>query len=121
MPSPYYDDDLQKAVLSSYGTNAESAGLDRQMQMANALRGKSFQGQQGVQAGRVYVAPSWLSAAGQGLQAYAGKKMGDEAQTGMAGVANKQAGVAGDYLKALYGKDTQGIEEDYFNLAYGGD
>jgi hypothetical protein len=120
MPSPYYNEDLQKSVLSSYGTNAEAAGLERQMQMANALRGKSFQGQEGVQAGRVYVAPSWLSAAGQGLQAYAGKKMGDEAQTGLQGVASKQAGVADQYLQALYGKNKGSISLGNPGGSYGG-
>jgi len=65
----------------------QNNALKQQITLADQLRQKS---PQGIQAGRVYVAPKWTSYAGQALNNYATDKMAQNATNEQMGLANQQ-------------------------------
>ena len=78
----------------------EYTQLARRRQLADALAAQSFQGQQGIQAGRFYVPPSPLSPLVQTAQAFAGAKIQDQADTAAGDITKRyQSGLADEVAR----------------------
>jgi hypothetical protein len=80
--------------MADYGYSdyeAELSGVNRRRKLAEALTAQSMQSGKGIQAGRFYVPPSPLEPLVRGLNAFAGAKAGQQADTEAAAAGSKRS------------------------------
>lgn len=78
--------------------NAEQEDLVRRQQLARMLYSNALTPQQGVQAGRVYVGPSWTQGLAQMFSAYAGGKINDDVSRARSDLSQKRGAALADAL-----------------------
>lgn len=107
---------MRNVSFMAPGSELELAQQDaqRQQRLAEALRQQSMTPTQGVQAGQMYVAPSWTQGLARMLQAYQSNKLGKQAEEGLRTArgnydAKSQADIDG-FIEAFKGAPAKTIQ-----------
>jgi hypothetical protein len=97
------DPRLIAAMLQLQQQNPQQRSIDRQMKLADALRASSSDQMQGVNAGRIHIAPNLANAASSLFQQYQAGKMGQDAELRQQNMGTQRQDAMQRYFQALTG------------------
>lgn len=94
---------LTASVMGLQGQQSQQAQIDRQLKLADSLRGDAKDQLQGQQVGRVYKSAGLANLAASVAENYAAMHMGQQANTKATGLDTQRTQAMTDYFNALTG------------------